>query len=258
MFARLHLAALLLLSTVLPVAASTTFDTWTVGFDSTDNHLDSGPVVSTTPGSNAVGITFQNTVYAPDTQIDNFSNSSCGASNCTANFYYTLPLQFKVDSPSMNVVAGHDYQIQFNIVLSNFNSTADAHIEYPSVTFEYVSSNPALTGCGSCALALVPNAAGLFTVDFDPTVTGAIEFGLDFTTGRNANGVSSASADPFTESASYIYSDFSVVDLSAPPFVASVPEPSTWAMLLIGFTGIGCLSYRRLRNPNRYADSSSS
>jgi hypothetical protein len=30
-------------------------------------------------------------------------------------------------------------------------------------------------------------------------------------------------------------------------YVATVPEPSIWAMLLIGFAGIGALSYRRSR-----------
>jgi hypothetical protein len=33
--------------------------------------------------------------------------------------------------------------------------------------------------------------------------------------------------------------------LSFSPVAAAVPEPSTWAMLLIGFAGIGLLAYRR-------------
>ena len=33
------------------------------------------------------------------------------------------------------------------------------------------------------------------------------------------------------------------------PQVAAVPEPSTWAMLLIGFAGIGYLTYRRRHSP---------
>ena len=31
------------------------------------------------------------------------------------------------------------------------------------------------------------------------------------------------------------------------PYVPSAPEPSTWAMLLIGFAGIGFAAYRKRR-----------
>ena len=31
--------------------------------------------------------------------------------------------------------------------------------------------------------------------------------------------------------------------------VAAVPEPSTWAMMLLGFAGIGFLAYRRKSKP---------
>jgi PEP-CTERM motif len=230
-------------------AAASSFDTWTLGFNSTDNHFDSGPTITTTPGSNAIGIAFANTVYSPGTPIDNFMNGSCGVTNCIANFYYTLPMQFKVDSPFLNVTAGHHYAIQFNINLTDFSSTADQHVEFPNVQFEYVSSNPAATGCGSCALALLPDATSLFSFDFVPIVSGLTAFGLDFTVGRNADGVASSGNDQFTESGSYIYSNFSVVDLSAPPFTGAVPEPSTWAMMLLGFAGIGFMAYRRKNKP---------
>jgi hypothetical protein len=33
------------------------------------------------------------------------------------------------------------------------------------------------------------------------------------------------------------------------PQIAAVPEPSTWAMLLLGFAGIGFMAYRRKRKP---------
>jgi hypothetical protein len=33
-----------------------------------------------------------------------------------------------------------------------------------------------------------------------------------------------------------------------PDFAAAVPEPSTWAMLLIGFAGIGLVAYRRSKD----------
>jgi hypothetical protein len=44
------------------------------------------------------------------------------------------------------------------------------------------------------------------------------------------------------------------VSLSSPTvFAAAVPEPSTWAMLLLGFAGLGLLSRRRLACPIRRA-----
>jgi hypothetical protein len=30
----------------------------------------------------------------------------------------------------------------------------------------------------------------------------------------------------------------------------AIPEPSTWAMMLLGFAGVGYLGYRRARGPN--------
>jgi hypothetical protein len=38
------------------------------------------------------------------------------------------------------------------------------------------------------------------------------------------------------------------IEVSVERSVAAVPEPSTWAMLLFGFAGIGCVSYRRLKD----------
>jgi hypothetical protein len=38
------------------------------------------------------------------------------------------------------------------------------------------------------------------------------------------------------------------VSLTAPSLTAAVPEPSTWAMMILGFAGIGFMAYRRKRN----------
>jgi PEP-CTERM motif len=38
------------------------------------------------------------------------------------------------------------------------------------------------------------------------------------------------------------------IEVSVERSVAAVPEPSTWAMLLFGFAGIECVSYRRLKD----------
>jgi hypothetical protein len=36
---------------------------------------------------------------------------------------------------------------------------------------------------------------------------------------------------------------------SGPPDVAAVPEPSTWAMMILGFAGVGFMAYRRKSKP---------
>jgi hypothetical protein len=34
----------------------------------------------------------------------------------------------------------------------------------------------------------------------------------------------------------------------ADAFVATVPEPSTWAMMILGFAGVGFMAYRRRKS----------
>jgi len=41
---------------------------------------------------------------------------------------------------------------------------------------------------------------------------------------------------------------FRVDDIAGTAQVAAVPEPSTWAMMLLGFAGVGFAAYRRKRN----------
>jgi hypothetical protein len=38
-------------------------------------------------------------------------------------------------------------------------------------------------------------------------------------------------------------------DLQLSGTVSAVPEPSTWAMMLLGFAGIGFMTYRRKSTP---------
>jgi hypothetical protein len=38
------------------------------------------------------------------------------------------------------------------------------------------------------------------------------------------------------------------VTLTLDPIAGAVPEPSTWAMLILGFAGLGFMAYRRKNN----------
>jgi hypothetical protein len=53
-------------------------------------------------------------------------------------------------------------------------------------------------------------------------------------------------ADPY----SYVndYGTFSATPSGGPFGVDGVPEPSTWAMMILGFAGIGAMTYRRRKN----------
>ena len=43
------------------------------------------------------------------------------------------------------------------------------------------------------------------------------------------------------------------VDTTFSPVVAAVPEPSTWAMMILGFAGVGFMAYRRRRQATAIA-----
>ena len=44
-----------------------------------------------------------------------------------------------------------------------------------------------------------------------------------------------------------LVADDALDKLGFPPLTAPVPEPSTWAMLLLGFAGLGALGARKVR-----------
>jgi hypothetical protein len=43
------------------------------------------------------------------------------------------------------------------------------------------------------------------------------------------------------------YSDYNYFDHTFVYTIAAIPEPSTWALMILGFAGVGCILYRRNR-----------
>jgi PEP-CTERM motif-containing protein len=59
----------------------------------------------------------------------------------------------------------------------------------------------------------------------------------------------SALASGFAQSSSLDFADPRFGSFLIRPFTATVPEPSTWAMMILGFAGIGFMAYRRKSKP---------
>ena len=57
----------------------------------------------------------------------------------------------------------------------------------------------------------------------------------------------SAYADPTFTIDDPAFADYTIVGVPAGPAAAATPEPATWAMLLIGFAGLGYTGYQARR-----------
>jgi hypothetical protein len=44
-----------------------------------------------------------------------------------------------------------------------------------------------------------------------------------------------------------------ITSLTGPPITTAVPEPSTWAMMILGFLGLGFMAYSKKNSALRFA-----
>jgi hypothetical protein len=134
--------------------------------------------------------------------------------------------------------------------VDRFNAQISANggptIDGPDTTFDpaaYSTTRLTLSVIGDGYL--VQTYYGCSEFDFHCSRADSASFTPDFIVGDETLTVSASEqiSGPYA-----FYAPLSITvsvpdDLNA--FVVGVPEPSTWAMLLIGFVGIGALSYRR-------------
>ncbi len=145
---------------------------------------------------------------------------------------------------------------------SNHNALAFSLAANPSITVTKLDGTP-LTGFGLVAATASSIDAPPFP-DFEyalqclaacgPGFGGGFAGPLSFKlTGSTALTLASLEFVTFNGNNIYFSSDL-VVDAregntgNAGAVIAAVPEPSTWAMMILGFAGIGCMTYRRRRN----------
>jgi PEP-CTERM motif len=92
----------------------------------------------------------------------------------------------------------------------------------------------------------------LIEANFDVSVLVYASAGADFEStyaSYTETAEGGASADPTFTIDEPGYSAYSIEGVPAGPAAAPVPEPATWAMMLLGFAGLGYAGYRRAREP---------
>jgi hypothetical protein len=113
------------------------------------------------------------------------------------------------------------------VTMSNFNSASTNFLVY-SATNAGVTTTLTLN---SAVFTQTPNLIGGFNLDIAGTGT-ITETGFQNTSGAfELTTQSSSGAALFTFSSTTVASN--------------VPEPSTWAMMILGFMGVGFMAYRR-------------
>jgi hypothetical protein len=88
---------------------------------------------------------------------------------------------------------------------------------------------------------------------YDPAgydVNGVLtQLSLNLAPGVGSSGTATLSLNAGDSYGFYVYSPDSILGRGDIAVTSAVPEPSTWAMLLLGFAGIGFMAYRRKSKP---------
>ena len=175
-----------------------------------------------------------------------FGASSCGATTYTINVSrpagfggYIIGVNGTIVTDGASVLSANDIS-SFDLALTN--GSFSAHITGGSTDVSSVGSD------------LTATSNGLF-FNFSDASAGYFMFsGLGnyfcFTTAAAA--ASCGSNGAFSGETIFVVSEAGIGktgDVQVASAVASVPEPSTWAMMILGFAGIGFMAYRRKSKP---------
>ena len=198
-----------------------------------------------------------------DTPALIFSNTSGGTltnAQMVLKGYQGLNNGVTLTVPLANMGAGSTTLVWGSIPgFANYPSTGPAG-NLASYDYDDLSGNtpPGYTNPGCMINASLCSLVGNFGVTFTATISGGMFNGdsvfsvFSPTTNYTGGFVGWEGLDPsgLSETA---YDDHSgtfdgtlaIVTLGTPP----IPEPSTWAMMLIGFAGLGYAGYRRRKSP---------
>jgi hypothetical protein len=186
------------------------------------------------------------------------SSAQSGSTASTLNDYTIPYISASANSVSAAVGANSESNLVYYMYVSGSTSTAQIHLEaqggttatgtlvFPTATLNILGtidgdnnglSFKACSNCSGVSSFLVDHTYSfktnsIYTIKMDATII-------------DASGTGFAWVDPFFGAADGFTIHLSDGIGNAPLFAESVPEPSTWAMMILGFAGIGFMTYRR-------------
>jgi len=113
------------------------------------------------------------------------------------------------------------------------------------LTFDYSHNNGTYSAAGYAALVTVADANSPNTTDLSTTVSQAYGPAPWTLFSQTFTADSDLTLLKFIDTQGAFNAGIYLDDVSVTPLTAAVPEPSTWAMMLLGFAGIGFMAYRR-------------
>ncbi len=153
----------------------------------------------------------------------------------------------------------------FGANCTNFASTANFdHLSFAGTTFSTGAGSTFTLGSFTLANGTVPDYTNSFVLDvaftfpagttgsnlFDAAITGSVQdhngsVTINFDNSPHAFTFSGGSFTLAVNDLTIIIGDPDVTGIIT--LTVAVPEPSTWAMMILGFAGIGFFGYRRSR-----------
>jgi PEP-CTERM motif len=142
------------------------------------------------------------------------------------------------------IILGSDPTVPGTGSFSGALSSSPTSIEFILTKIAEVDGNFALNGRSTSSISgtvgFYKDAAGTITVGpASASISKQGNYGFDFLLGPGTYFLD------FTKSSG----GFTGVTFSGGVNVSAVPEPATWAMMLLGFAGVGFVSFRRKAKP---------
>ena len=154
-------------------------------------------------------------VFGPKSGLQGglFGYSSAPQGTQTAHIQFADYFTEKVSG----LVSGQSYTLSFDFAARPGYDVDGLQISYGTTTL--FNQLPTSTAFAPVTLSFVAGSSDLFTFA----------------------GTNTSSADPNVA--------VDAISISDAATVAAVPEPSTWAMMILGFAGVGFMAYRRKSKP---------